>query len=192
MDKDDDPPPPGGSTADTQGSFRFMVFEKPDEVLIATHRGFVAVRTTESDGDFTSDLTNQLIITQAIVLKDPNPLPNTGRHDEEREYQIRLSAYDGDNDQSNSPVTLKFLVEKPQPKTYNLKKTSETSYQRPKIGNRIGVLHTINLSNTEIDDIVDYNFLDFITVPRIEAKIKAADKAYDGTPVIIIVRSASR
>ena len=64
-----------------------------------------------------------------------------------REYQIRLSAYDGDNDQSNSPVTLKFRVEKPQKKTYNLKKTSETSYQSPKIGNRIGVPHTINLSN---------------------------------------------
>ena len=183
VDKDDDPPPPGLDNSDaTQGSFRFKVFEKPDEVLIATHRGFVAVRTGAS-GDFTSDLTSEAITTQAIVLKDPNPLPNTGRHDAERKYRIRLSAFDGDNAQSDSPVTLEFLVEEPQLKTYDLKKGSGTSYQRLKVGNRIGVIHTINLANTIVDDIVNYDFLnDVVTPTKIEAAIKAVDREYNQTP----------
>ena len=181
VDEDDDPPPPGGDTATTQGKFRFRVFQKPDEVLIRTHRGFVAVQ--QDTGDFTSDLKAGSIVTQAIVLKDPNPLPNTGRHGPARKYQIRLSAYDSDNDQSDSPVTLEFLVEKPEPKMYNLKKGAGTSFQRPKIGNRIAVdiRHTINLSNTAADDITDYEFLRFITTPAIEGKIKQADNTFNDT-----------
>ena len=167
-----------------RGNFRFRIFEKPDEVLIRTHRGFIAVR----EGDaapytYNSRLNSAEFVTQAIILKNPNPLPNTGGIDTGRTYEIRVSAYDGDNAQSDSPVTLRFNTENPDPQEYTLKKSGTTSYKRPRIGNRIGVLHTVKLSAFGDEDVVDYNFLDFITDTKITEKIKETDNTYTGGDV---------
>ena len=188
VDEADDPAPPGVEDAgSTQGSFRFKVFKKPDEVLIATHRGFVAVRPAIGDGstgDFTSALTDAAITTQAIILKDPNPLPNTGMHDGEREYTIQFNAYDRDNAESDNPVMLRFKVEEPEEKLYYLRKGTGTSYKSPKIGNRIGVTHTVYLFSTDTPDVADYDFLEFITPAVVKKHIEGADSTYAGTPTV--------
>ena len=93
-----------------------------------------------------------------------------------------MSAYDGDNAQSDSPITLEFNTELPKQKTYSLQKSGANSYKRPKVGNRIGVPHTVQLANSDnADDVVNYDFLDFITADKITDKIKSTDSAYTGT-----------
>ena len=182
---------PGACFKDVDGTddeFRFKVFQKPDAVLLSTDRGFVAFKP---DPDPTPDPGFTInpqeagdLKTEAIILRVPNQRPDGSGE----AYQISLSAYDSDGAQSNGPATFTFNTEKPKRGMYNLTK-SGTSYKSTKVGNRIGVVHTINLTNdTSNDGIVDYDFLDFATVPTIQNFIKTRNSEYEGSPTVATTR----
>ena len=164
---------------DTDDEFRFKVFQKPDAVLLSTDRGFVAFKPhpdPDPDPGFTINPQGAGDLkTEAIILRVPNQRPDGSGE----AYQISLSAYDSDGAQSNSPATFTFNTEKPKQRMYSLTK-SGTSYKTTKVGNRIGVVHTINLMNSDAGDgIVNYDFRDFVDIPTIKDFIKARDSSYD-------------
>ena len=178
VDTGDDPDPPGIDTSSgTQGDFRFRVYQKPEEVLIGTDSGYVAVREADrTSGAFSKALTNGPIEAEAIILKNPNP----GSGDN-RTYDILLYAYDSSNGESDNPVTLRVKAQDPVSPApapgYSLVKGTGNTYNKTvMIGNRIGVYHKIALNQSTP---TQYNFLDFITEAAIEKEIKSVDDAFD-------------
>ena len=128
---------------DERGFFRFKVLDKPDGVLIDTDRGFVAVRLVDdSDGGFDSELTSDKVNMRAAILKNPGET-----------FDILLHAYDRDNDVSDNPVTFRFMAQNPQAGTYDVGQNTDGDFtilgekKKLRIGNRIGVEHTINIAN---------------------------------------------
>ena len=123
-----------------QGEYRFKVHDKPDGVVIDTHRGFVAV-------PFNSDLTSAAVTMKVVILKNPNP--GTGNT-----YDIKLDAYDRDNDVSDNPVTLTFPVQDPQSGSYDVVKEGD-KFKKVRMGNRIGVPHQIDFGEDGFDFVKD-------------------------------------
>ena len=157
----DDPATTAIEDTTGQGVLRFRILDKPDGVLIDTHNGFVAVSETDT-GSFISAPTNTNIYTRAIILKEPSVDP----------YEILLYAYDLDNAESNNPVTLKVAAQPPQMGDYSLEKSTDgKSYKTHKVGNRIGVEHTVTvpklLPDEEAFGIVD----DAVVIEKLEGKI---------------------
>ena len=152
-------------TEDDKGVFNYKVAYKPPELLIETMRGFLLYRNNSAD----------TVTVDAVVLKTIKA-----------PFILEVYAYDRDNDRSGDPVVVNFsaAAEAVTPADgYNLVKGTGTSYKKPKVGNRIGVPHTINLSNTEDDDIADYDFLDdFITADIVKKEILKIDDTYTGSP----------
>ena len=141
-------------TDNDEGNFNYRVHHKPEGLLVKTVRGFL-LEANSADAD-------QTITT--VVLKQFEA------------FAIEIHAYDLDNARSDNAVTVNFVAVNPvSPGPYNLEKGTGTTYQKPKIGNRIDVLHTINLSNTADDEISNYNFLDFITPSAIGERIQGVD-----------------
>ena len=137
VDPEDDP-------TDVQGFFRFKVLQKPDGVVIDTDRGFVAVRVARpGTGEFNSDLTNADINMRAVILKNPYLADQT--------FDILLHAYDRDNAVSDNPVTLTFTEQDPQRGSYGVETDDDGKFKKLTIGNRIGVVHTIDFGDG-IDD----------------------------------------
>ena len=126
-----------------QGSFRFKVLDKPDGVLIDTDRGFVAVRLVADPdtGGFDSELTSAAVNMRAAILKNPGET-----------FDILLHAYDRDNDVSDNPVRLRFDAQDPQSGMYAVGQNTDGDFtileekKKLKIGNRIGVGHTISIA----------------------------------------------
>ena len=133
--------------------------------MIDTHRGYVAVRLASEDdpAPYDSDLISGEIEMRAVVLKNPNP---------GKTYDILMHAYDGDNGESDNPVTLRLNGEPPQiGLPYELEKVqsgTSISYKKPKIGNRIDVPHKIVLEKTGDGA---YNFLDFVIDADVKKKL---------------------
>ena len=131
---------PEDHPADGQGSFRFRVLRKPDGVVIDTDRGFVAVGP--ADGDVSSALNNAETTMRAVILKNPG-----------EQFDILLHAYDRDNDESDNPVTLTFPAQDPQSGTYPVDVNTDGDFtiegekKKLRIGNRIGVTHTISFAS---------------------------------------------
>ena len=130
-DDEEDKIPPSGKT----NIFRYKVVDKPEGVLIDADQGFVKV----TDGG-TADAPT--IAMEAVVLKRP----------EEDPFTVRLRAYDKGNAPSDNLVTVKFTAVGPQPGTYDVGQNSDGDFtvsgeeKKLKIGNRIGVTHTINIA----------------------------------------------
>ena len=151
-DNDTDDQPAGG-----QGSFRFKVFDKPDGVLIDTDRGFVAVRLANDTGGFDRELTSAAVKMRAVILKNPNP-------GTDKTFDILLHAYDRANDVSDNPVRLRFTAQDPQSGMYSVVKNSDGSFKKVRIGNRIGVNHTIKFRDMDVP-------FDFVSGEVVEARL---------------------
>ena len=152
-----------------QGFFRFKVHDKPDGVVIDTHRGFVAV--SDESGEpltFNSDLTSEDVRMKVVILKNPNP----GATD--NTYDIKLDAYDRDNDVSDNPVTLRFIQQYPQRGGYTVEQEDDDDFKNVRMGNRIGVGHLLKLGEKG---------LNFATEDDVENKLdRRIPEETDGTP----------
>ena len=163
------------NAADT-GIFNYKVQHKPDELLIKTVHGFLLEANSSSS----------VPAIDAVVLK---PLT--------KDFSIEVYAYDRDNARSDNPVKVNFTASvdssvDPAMGTYVLVKGTGTSYKTTKVGNRIGVVHTINLINSVAGDgIVNYDFRDFVDIPTIKDFIKARDSSYDVVNSVVTVATTT-
>ena len=78
--------------ADDSGIFNYKVQYKPDELLVKTVRGFLRDDTTTTVAELAADFPIDIVVLKPFT----------------EEFSIELYAYDGDNDQSDNPVVVKF------------------------------------------------------------------------------------
>ena len=136
----------------TGGVFNYKVSHNPDELLIKIHDGFLL--DENKSGDF-----DPIDVVVLKALKEPNK-------------SIEVYAYDRSNDRSDNPVEVNFAASV-RSITYNLTKGTGNTYKKLKVGNRIGVPHTINLMSS---DAPTYDFInDFITPTIVGNEVKKID-----------------
>ena len=110
---------------------RYTIANKPDELVIDTVNGFVAV-----NGMSEPILDNAPFMMKAVLLQ---PIMEP--------FDIKLYAHDLDNDKSNQEVTLKFTgsTHLPQKGLYNVKQDDKGKFGSSRVGNRLGVQHGLKL-----------------------------------------------